>query len=373
MMNRTVRTILYPLSLLVILQLAPDSYAQNVNGQSQTEQGSSTSSIAVLPIFAYTPETKLAFGTVATYYYRPGGATRESRPSSIIPVLIYTQQKQIVAQLLTDNYFQNERYRVKTETSYQKYPDKFYGVGSAVVTDNEELYTKVSAEFLIEGMQQVIPGLFIGMRYNYENFKLRDLEPGRLLASGNYTGIDGGIMSGTGILISWDTRNSVTYPVRGKYITLTAGTYDKALGSDYNYRFVKIDARQYLPVNEKGVCVFNGIIELKNGDPPFHRLAMIGGENNLRGYFSGFYRDRNAAILQSEYRTFIWKQFGVAAFAGLGEVFRNTESMNLKDIRAAAGFGLRFNLIPEEILNLRIDFGFGENSSGMYITLSEAF
>jgi hypothetical protein len=39
----------------------------------------------------------------------------------------------------------------------------------------------------------------------------------------------------------------------------------------------------------------------------------------------------------------------------------------------AGGVGLRFAWSPEERINLRLDYGVGSNSSGMYITMTEAF
>jgi hypothetical protein len=47
--------------------------------------------------------------------------------------------------------------------------------------------------------------------------------------------------------------------------------------------------------------------------------------------------------------------------------------MDLTGIKPAAGFGLRFLLAPDEGLNLRADWGFGNGSSGFYLGMGEVF
>jgi hypothetical protein len=39
----------------------------------------------------------------------------------------------------------------------------------------------------------------------------------------------------------------------------------------------------------------------------------------------------------------------------------------------AGGVGLRFFWNPQERISLRLDYGIGNNSNGMYITVTEAF
>ena len=45
----------------------------------------------------------------------------------------------------------------------------------------------------------------------------------------------------------------------------------------------------------------------------------------------------------------------------------------LEDLKYSVGFGLRFMVDPREKINLRVDFGFGEGSSGVYIGAIEVF
>ncbi|HKI45837.1 MAG TPA: hypothetical protein VKA08_10955, partial [Balneolales bacterium] len=93
----------------------------------------------------------------------------------------------------------------------------------------------------------------------------------------------------------------------------------------------------------------------------------------MRGYYKGRYRDRNAAQAQVAFRQHLTGRFGLCLFAAAGQVWPNIKSIGLKDLKWAAGGGLRFNLNPNDPINLRLDVGFGEHVMGYYLTLGEAF
>ena len=85
-----------------------------------------------IPILFYMPETKIGVGAAVNYYFRESGSKLDSRPSTIMPVLIYTQKKQIISELSADLYWKDEIYHLNGYLSYKKFPDKFYGIGKAI-------------------------------------------------------------------------------------------------------------------------------------------------------------------------------------------------------------------------------------------------
>jgi len=44
---------------------------------------------------------------------------------------------------------------------------------------------------------------------------------------------------------------------------------------------------------------------------------MLDGDEYLRGYYLGRFRDRNLSFVQLEFRSVVFWRFGVAAFGGL--------------------------------------------------------
>jgi len=49
------------------------------------------------------------------------------------------------------------------------------------------------------------------------------------------------------------------------------------------------------------------------------------------------------------------------------------ENFELRKFKYSVGGGIRFLINQKEKLNIRLDFAYGKNSSGMYITIGEAF
>lgn len=106
---------------------------------------------------------------------------------------------------------------------------------------------------------------------------------------------------------------------------------------------------------------------------PFHRMPMLGGDNLMRGYFFGRFRDRAMFLAQSEYRQRINRLLGFTVFGSIGDVASKITSLDLIETKYAYGAGLRIALNAKERLNLRIDYGRGISGGLFYFTVGEAF
>ena len=93
----------------------------------------------------------------------------------------------------------------------------------------------------------------------------------------------------------------------------------------------------------------------------------------MRGYLLGRYRDNNALQFQGEYRLNIFWRIGATVFGGVGNVYPQVGDFRLADSKYTYGLGLRFNTNPNDPANVRIDWGWGEGTSGLYVTFGEAF
>jgi len=110
-----------------------------------------------------------------------------------------------------------------------------------------------------------------------------------------------------------------------------------------------------------------------HGNVPIRNLAMLGGSDVMRGYYAGRFRDNQLMSCQVEYRAPLFWRLGVVAFAGLGRVAKKMSDFSFNDLKYSMGSGLRIALKPKEKLNLRIDYGFGNHSRGLYVTIGESF
>ena len=78
-------------------------------------------------------------------------------------------------------------------------------------------------------------------------------------------------------------------------------------------------------------------------------------------------------VVQAEYRFPIYWRFSGVAFTSFGMVTDRFSNVKSDYIRPTGGFGLRFLLVPKDNLNIRIDYGFGNNTNEFYLTVGEAF
>jgi outer membrane protein assembly factor BamA len=331
---------------------------------------SSRSGIYPLPFAFYTPETGIAGGVAALYLYRDSSSPRAS---SLTADVIYTQQKQFVTEIAGDQYFENGQYRLLTDLLFQKYPNKFFGVGNNTPESSEETYTPQT--FLLKAVlyRNLYPHVNIGPVVRYENTSMRETAAGGILATGILPGSGGGSSAGIGIAANWDSRDNTFATQSGSFYQLTALFYRSAFGSDYRYDDIQIETRNFFTPLFDHVIAVQGSGEFIDGSAPFYSYAKFGGQNLLRGYFDGRYRDKNAVSLQAEYRVPVWWRFGIVGFAGIAQVADQIRGLAMDRFWLAGGIGLRFAWNPEERINLRLDYGAGKNSSGMYITITEAF
>jgi outer membrane protein assembly factor BamA len=203
---------------------------------------------------------------------------------------------------------------------------------------------------------------------------LKEVEDGGLLASAGITGSAGGTVSGLGYLMTFDSRDSVFYSTAGSFHQFSAMAFGRGLGSDFTFQRFYLELRRYLRFSYAHILAFQARVLAQTGDPPFWRLGLLGGQESMRGYYLGRYRDKNMVTLQAEYRWVpVFWRVGLAAFAGLGDVAATLGRFDIGRFKYTYGAGLRFVIDPKERLHLRLDFGFGKGTSGVYFTAGEAF
>jgi hypothetical protein len=144
------------------------------------------------------------------------------------------------------------------------------------------------------------------------------------------------------------------------------------LGGGFAYQRALLDLRTFIPLGNSvfGIQVYGMAV---GGTPPFWRLALLGGDFIMRGYYLGRYRDNVTIASQAEYRVMILGPFGAAAFLGAGGVASRAGAFRSDQIRPSYGGGLRYMLDEKEKLTLSVDAGFGSGTSGIYFDIREAF
>jgi hypothetical protein len=333
---------------------------------SEDQPGTRSSDFVLLPFAYYTPETTAAL--VITGIYTSPGANPDTRPTNIMAFLTYTMENQRMVEFFPEIYTASG-FRIISGLGAMDFPDKFYGIGSDTQKDDEENYTRRSFSLDASVQYQLLPAFYAGIKLDYENMKIEDTETGGLLDTGPYQGSDGGVISGSGLIVTWDSRDDIFWTTAGSFAEAEALYYKS---SDFDYDTFTLDLRQYVTPGSI-TFAFQEYLHLSGGDPPFFRLARLGGSSRMRGYFRGRFRDRSMAILQAESRLWISSRFAVVAFGSTGSVAPSPVELT-ENTLTALGAGIRYRLGKEEAINLRIDLAWGEeDNSGVYFMIKEAF
>ncbi|MBN1223716.1 MAG: BamA/TamA family outer membrane protein, partial [Candidatus Aminicenantes bacterium] len=338
------------------------------------ESQSKKRDIIVLPILYYKPETKIALGVGGLYYLKTAAQGAYTRPSNIFIAAVATQRKQFYIELKPDVYWNDDKYHLVGNFRVNKYVDKYFGIGSMATSDDEETYSYRNLEIKLDFLRKFRSELSLGLQYALETYKITEYDSEGELINKKVSGSESGTASGLGFIINWDSRDNIFSPGKGSFHQITATLYDGIFGSDFEYLSLIYDARKYVSLLPSHTLAFQIYSEFRTGNPSFRRLSLLGGEERMRGFYQGRYRDKNLLVFQVEYRIIpvVWR-IGVAGFMAVGDVADRLGGFDFGSFKYAGGFGIRYLWNREDKLNLRIDIAWGQDTSGFYITIKEAF
>jgi hypothetical protein len=326
-----------------------------------------------VPLVMYTPETHLAGGAFFVHFFRLDERNEESRTSSVAFVGLATTRRQAIVEVHPDFYFLSDDLHLYGKGDYQYFPDSFWGIGNETPDSDEERYKRERFR-LRGGAQYRLAGpIYGGLLLDVMSYTPTYSDESGVFARRAVPGEHGGNTVGVGPTLSLDTRDNTVAAFSGVLLSSTFTAYSSAIGSDYGFRRLQLDTRYFVRLIGEHVLAVHIASEFQGGDVPYYQLAMLGGDELLRGYYLGRYRDQNLAALDFEYRYPIYWRFGGVAFAGAGKVADRIGGLAGEPLRYSAGAGLRFSLNTDERLNLRFDAGFGPGTYGFYFTAREAF
>jgi len=324
------------------------------------------------PYIFYTPETDFAFGGALVLTMRFSNKPNV-KPSNAILSGYYSVKQSFDIFLNPEFFLEDERYYLGVSLDYCRFVDKFWGIGNETPDTGAVGYVRKIFWFNTEFDIEVVNPLKVGLTYDLYNTDIEDKQANPYLLSGSVTGSDGGLSSAVGLVLFADTRNNAFSPSSGGSFKLSALTARPWLGSRFSFDRWVLDLRQYISLGEPFVLAVQVYAYGVNGNPPFTVLPALGGDNTMRGYYEGRYRDKFYGALQGELRVRLSRRWGVAGWLGAGDVAGSLSDIKMKQIKPTFGIGVRFALDPDELLNMRADFAGGRNSNGVYFNAKEAF
>jgi hypothetical protein len=257
--------------------------------------------LVVVPLAMYSPETHVGVGGLMVRFFRVGDSPVESRVSSVSVIALVTTRHQAIIEVLPELYWDNEDNYAAGRLEYQRYPDSFWGIGDDTPDDAEERYLRERLRLRLTPRRRITGSIYAGLTADLMLQRGTYSETG-IFATQDIPGEAGGFTSGLGPAASYDTRDNTVSSRSGTLLQAAWVGFSEILGSRYDFWKLMTDARHFFPVGEESALGLRYYGEFQAGDVPYYHLAMLGGDELLRGYFLGRYRDKDLVALEAEYR-----------------------------------------------------------------------
>jgi len=389
-MNNNTLSFIRKFLIVVILQISFNSFSQSDTSQVQKSDSTGFKSkldkinatmekvvkYSPLPIISYSTETDWMFGLTKYNGFRIGShgvPDTTIQPSQITSLAYFTLNHQYKIGTEIDLMFGHNKYKSHTQVYYLDFPDYYYGVGDNTDFDNERLVNSRNLDISTGFEYNITTQYYIGFYYNYNNFFMLDYQDTLDYPDKIDLVPHKGLQSGVGINFARETRDNRFNASKGSYLFIKYMNYGKWIGSKFNYNLILIDYRKYFtPVNFLTIAT-QIYTEGRFGDVPIQSLALMGGDNRMRGVYLGRYRDHTLIDGQLELRFPIVWIIGGTLFGGLGEVAPDYGKYTFDGIHWSGGAGLRLMVDSNSKTNLRFDVGFSQDRMLFFFTFLEAF
>jgi hypothetical protein len=330
------------------------------------------------PVVSYSPETNLGFGIGAKYLFKFKGSGEETRTSNMPITAQYTLNNQFFLFSGFEMFTNQEKWVIEGNLLFQNYPLKYFGIGNDTPESNEDQYNYT--QFLFEPIflkQMFHRYLFIGAGVRYNKIYDVTVRPDGIISRTRLDGFAGSTSVGAEVAALFDSRNNILNANNGWYLEFTHGEYFEVLGGTHTFNLTRIDLRHFIELkdNYQDILAFQFAGRAVRGDQPFIEYSFFGGSDIMRGYQEGRFVDRDMIAAQVEYRKRFGEdsRWGGVAFVGTGSVYNNIADFQFSSLKPNYGAGLRYMLDKSENLNIRVDWGFGNGTNNLYLSIAEAF
>lgn len=376
-MTRLKRSLVF---LLIIIGGAKGVQAQGVvkklwNNIFNDTISSSQPKFLAYPTMAYTPETRWEVGVNALYVYYAGRDTT-NRLSEINAFSFITMEQQYGLWLDHALYTDRSEWFFLGKARFQRFPLLYFGLGPSVTGEELAKIDAGSISIRERVLRRVKGSFYVGLEMDFQRLSKVTFNP---LSDAPFplpTGLEAYTNFGVGIGLVYDNRHNVLNVREGFFAEGGFLHYGKSWGSDLPFTSYFFDARYFKPVRSNQVWATQAFFSYVDGDAPFNQLALMGGEQIMRGYYLGRYRDQMLLTAQTEYRFLPFgasKRWGAAAFLAAGTVSSAPRTVNLDALKVAGGVGARFLIFPSKDVFTRFDIAFSEDGPAYYLYIGEAF
>ena len=258
-------------------------------------------------------------------------------------------------------------FAVDLTIDYDKWiSNSFFGIGNRSAYGSLETYTREPLEISIAASRGFTEHsvLQAGVRYlTIRNFNL---------ASGSTLTESRATTNSLFVEYRYDSRDSFINPSRGYVLQGDVEYAPKILLSNTSLMKSGATVQYYSTLfYPKTIFAFRTQWQtLSGGAIPVQMLLPIGGTQTLRGSPQDRFLDKTSALLNAELRfPLVWR-FGGVVGMDAGKVWSNPSKIDLPRWASNPVAGLRFYM---DTFVVRLDLGFGHETTGFYLNFGQLF
>lgn len=318
----------------------------------------------------YSTDTKLGLGLVAAGLYRSDPNDTLQPPSNVSLFGDVSTVGFYMLGVSGTHIFPGDRQRIDYTTYFYSFPCYYWGMGYDMGNnnDNKSEMKDWQAQMKASWLFAAANNLFIGPTVAFDYIHGSQIERPELLNGQRATTYN----IGAGFTLLYDTRDNLTAPKRGVYLSLQQLFRPRFMGNKYAFSTTELRTSGYVPLWKGATLAADFRTLLNFGNPSWAMMALLGDSYSMRGYYEGRYRDKNKIETQIELRQHVWRRNGIVLWAGAGTVFPKFSEMRMSHVLPNYGLGYRWEF--KKNVNVRLDYGFGKAGQSSFIfNINEAF
>lgn len=313
-----------------------------------------------VPYLNYSRTGGFEFGAVPMAMYKINKNDTISPESLSGLVGIYTTEGNWVAMFFQKFYLKEDNWRLTAAGGYAFVGFQFYLDGIGDFID----YTTDASFIMAKTERRIYKKLYGGIR-------LARGETETLF--GSLPNPKNTIFNNLGLSLSNDLRDDVYYPYNGSLTELSYNFNPEWLKNEFVSQKIELEFNNYIAMqNKRDVIALRGKLGLGLGNLAFEQQFIVGNED-IRGYTQGEYRGENLLAVQGEYRLNMTERIGFVGFVGMATIWKAPNDSHNGNLLPGIGAGFRFNVFPENHMNIGLDAAVGDGDWGIYFRIGEAF
>ena len=302
----------------------------------------------------------------ALLYLHPSKTGARNPTSGIVG--LWTDSRSRALGAFHDNYFADDRFRLRLFGGHTNLNLDFFGIGEN--PENISTQYNINADIMAVEFLARIPkteSWFFGFRHRWikatvdfsRDWPFPGLPPLKQTRRN----------SGLGMNLSFDSRDDNYYPESGQQFSLVWIDDNERWGSDFDFDKTTANYKYFLPVNERSTLALRASLRHVAGDAPFYLLSQL----DLRGFPAGRYLDNSSVSAHAEWRYKFFSRWGMVAFVESGRVAASLSRLERARAVTSYGLGLRWQAIASKSLHLGIDIAYSDDDNAIHLRVGESF